>query len=264
MPSPKSIGWFILPNLMSLKLVACCRCQYRFQKCILGFIKLGTLWCSLVLFVVAGQDFRNNQGTTCSYSTCTRTTVETERGEGKGVFWCTVTNTNNMWRNCRVQWAGREPCSWRFRPIPKEVRWISCSSPRTSKGKGKTPPQLTIKLVADSDLTFKSSKCIVSFSPLVWLWQSERLHKVLEFVSTVHDLCAVLGMDFFSTVTEVHPSLNDSTGVQSKSISNDTLSRLAKTVLALKEDKKQRLQKVTLSLFCSSCLRENFIRNFNL
>ncbi|KAI8552925.1 hypothetical protein RHMOL_Rhmol06G0305800 [Rhododendron molle] len=76
------------------------------------------------------------------------------------------------------------------------------------------------------------------------IWQSDRLHKVLEFVSTVHDLCSVLGVDFFNTATEVHPSLNDSTGVQSKSISNDTLSRLAKTVLALKEDKKRRLQKL--------------------
>ncbi|GMJ05061.1 microtubule-associated proteins 65-1 [Hibiscus trionum] len=74
--------------------------------------------------------------------------------------------------------------------------------------------------------------------------KSDRLHKVLEFVSTVHDLCAVLGMDFFSTVTEVHPSLDDTTGVQSKSISNDTLSRLAKTVSALNEDKKQRLHKL--------------------
>ncbi|KAF3453385.1 hypothetical protein FNV43_RR03825 [Rhamnella rubrinervis] len=74
--------------------------------------------------------------------------------------------------------------------------------------------------------------------------KSDRLHKVLEFVSTVHDLCAVLGMDFFSTVTEVHPSLNDSTGVQSKSISNDTLSSLSQTVLVLKEDKKQRLHKL--------------------
>jgi protein regulator of cytokinesis 1 len=82
-----------------------------------------------------------------------------------------------------------------------------------------------------------------------FIWQSERLQKVLEFVSTVHDLCAVLGMDFFSTVTEVHPSLNDSTSVQSKSISNDTLSRLAKTVLALKEDKKQRLHKVSCLVF---------------
>ncbi|XP_022753089.1 65-kDa microtubule-associated protein 1-like [Durio zibethinus] len=74
--------------------------------------------------------------------------------------------------------------------------------------------------------------------------KSDRLHKVLEFVSTVHDLCSVLGMDFFSTVTEVHPSLDDSTGVQSKSISNDTLLRLAKTVSALNEDKKQRLHKL--------------------
>ncbi|XP_073127314.1 uncharacterized protein [Henckelia pumila] len=54
-------------------------------------------------------------------------------------------------------------------------------------------------------------------------------------------------MDFFSTVNEVHPSLNDSGGMQSKSISNDTLSRLAKTVLTLKEDKKQRLKKVLYS-----------------
>ncbi|CAN0915838.1 65-kDa microtubule-associated protein 2 [Linum grandiflorum] len=74
--------------------------------------------------------------------------------------------------------------------------------------------------------------------------KSERLHKVLEFVSSVHDLCAVLGLDFFSTVTEVHPSLNESTNVQSKSISNDTLARLAKTVLELKKDKKERLHKL--------------------
>ncbi|XP_022846034.1 65-kDa microtubule-associated protein 1-like [Olea europaea var. sylvestris] len=72
--------------------------------------------------------------------------------------------------------------------------------------------------------------------------KSERLHKVLEFVNTVHDLCAVLGLDFFHTVTEVHPSLNDSAGVQSKSISNDTLARLSETVLSLKEDKKQRFK----------------------
>ncbi|CAH1428734.1 unnamed protein product [Lactuca virosa] len=74
--------------------------------------------------------------------------------------------------------------------------------------------------------------------------KSDRLHKVLELVSTVHDLCAVVGIDFYSTVTEVHPSLDDATGVGSKSISNDTLARLAKTVIALKEDKKQRLKKL--------------------
>lgn len=85
------------------------------------------------------------------------------------------------------------------------------------------------------------------------------MHKIFEFVSSVHDLCAVLGMDFFSTVTEVHPSLNDPTGVKSKSISNETLSRLAKTVLTLKEDKKQRLHKVSQSalwLFSHVCSLE--------
>lgn len=102
-------------------------------------------------------------------------------------------------------------------------------------------------MITLTDMTVTFANTSISLMIVTWLLclQSERLQKVLEFVSTVHDLCAVLGMDFFTTVTEVHPSLNDSTSVQSKSISNDTLSRLAKTVLALKEDKKQRLHKVT-------------------
>ncbi|KAF4346051.1 65-kDa microtubule-associated protein 1 [Cannabis sativa] len=98
--------------------------------------------------------------------------------------------------------------------------------------------------VDESDLTLKKLDEYHAQLQELQKEKSDRLQKVLEFVSSVHDLCAVLGMDFFSTVTEVHPSLNDSTGVQSKSISNDTLSRLAKTVIALKEDKKQRLQKL--------------------
>ncbi|PWA67506.1 Microtubule-associated protein, MAP65/Ase1/PRC1 [Artemisia annua] len=49
-----------------------------------------------------------------------------------------------------------------------------------------------------------------------------------------------------SSVVIVHTSLNDATGVQSKNISNDTLARLANTVLALNEDKKQWLKKRSL------------------
>lgn len=77
---------------------------------------------------------------------------------------------------------------------------------------------------------------------------------MLEFVSTVHDLCGVLGLDFLSTVTEVHPSLDEDTTVQAKSISNETLSRLAKTVLTLKDDKKQQLQKVKKNRQISLCI----------
>lgn len=82
-------------------------------------------------------------------------------------------------------------------------------------------------------------------------------------MSSVHDLCAVLGIDFFSTVTEVHPSLNDSTAVQCKSISNDTLARLAKTVLALKEDKKQRLHKVSFTYFSFGAQKRSMTTHFH-
>lgn len=78
-------------------------------------------------------------------------------------------------------------------------------------------------------------------------WQSNRQQKVLDYVSVVHDLCTVLGMDFFSTITEVHPSLDDSIDVNCKSISDDTLSKLDKTVVSLKEDKKTRLHKVCVT-----------------
>ncbi|KAM7250839.1 hypothetical protein ACFE04_022722 [Oxalis oulophora] len=98
--------------------------------------------------------------------------------------------------------------------------------------------------VDESDLSLKKLDEYQSQLRELQKEKSERVHKVLDFVSTVHDLCAVLGMDFLSTVTQVHPSLNDSADSQSKSISNDTLSRLAKTVLSLKEDKKTRLHKL--------------------
>lgn len=107
-----------------------------------------------------------------------------------------------------------------------------------------TSEQVEHLIVDESDLSLKKLDEFQSHLQELQKEKSDRLHKVLEYVSTVHDLCAVLGMDFYHTVTEVHPSLNDSTGVQSKSISNDTLSRLAKRVAVLKEDKKQRLHKL--------------------
>ncbi|KAG5568832.1 hypothetical protein H5410_064154 [Solanum commersonii] len=106
-----------------------------------------------------------------------------------------------------------------------------------------TSEQVESPKVDESDLSLKKLDEFHAQLQDLQKEKSERLHQVLDFVSIIHDLCAVLGIDFFSTVTEVHPSLNDSTGVQSKSISNDTLSSLARTVLALEEDKKQRLQK---------------------
>ncbi|XP_050386255.1 65-kDa microtubule-associated protein 5 [Argentina anserina] len=71
-----------------------------------------------------------------------------------------------------------------------------------------------------------------------------RLQKVNSHVSIIHDLSVVMSIDFFTTLSEVHPSLTDQSAVHSKSISNDTLARLMALTNSLKQEKQQRLQKL--------------------
>ncbi|XP_058080404.1 65-kDa microtubule-associated protein 1-like [Magnolia sinica] len=137
-------------------------------------------------------------------------------------------------------WKQKEERVKEFAEVQSQIQKI-CGE---IAGNLKLGEQAGTPTVDESDLSLKKLDEFQSQLQELQKEKSDRLHKVLDFVSTVHDLCAVLGMDFFSTITEVHPSLNDSIGVQSKSISNDTLSRLAKTVLLLKEDKQQKLQKL--------------------
>lgn len=73
--------------------------------------------------------------------------------------------------------------------------------------------------------------------------QSDRLKQVLDHISTLNSLCIVLGMDFKHTVAEVHPSLYETEG--SKSISDDTIERLAVAIQRFREIKIQRMQKVS-------------------
>ncbi|XP_060209118.1 65-kDa microtubule-associated protein 1-like [Lycium barbarum] len=134
-------------------------------------------------------------------------------------------------------WKQKDDRVKEFLDVQSQIEKISSEIAGTSE-------QVESPKVDESDLSLKKLDEFHGQLQDLQKEKSERLHKVLAFVSTIHDLCAVLGIDFFSTVTEVHPSLNDSTGVQSESITNDTLSSLARTVLALKEDKKQRLQKL--------------------
>ncbi|CAI0437330.1 unnamed protein product [Linum tenue] len=134
-------------------------------------------------------------------------------------------------------WKQKEERVREFSDVQSQIQKI-CGDISGSLSTKETP------VVDESDLSLKKLDEYNARLQELQKEKSERLHKVLEYVSSVHDLCAVLGLDFFSTVTDVHPSLNESTGVQSKSISNGTLARLAKTVLELTEDKKQRLRKL--------------------
>ncbi|XP_076953992.1 65-kDa microtubule-associated protein 3-like [Bidens hawaiensis] len=72
--------------------------------------------------------------------------------------------------------------------------------------------------------------------------KSDRLKQVLENLSSLNSLCLVLGMDFKQTVQEVHPSLSETEST--KSISNDTISRLATAIEGLMEVKIQRMQRI--------------------
>ncbi|KAF8389663.1 hypothetical protein HHK36_024182 [Tetracentron sinense] len=74
--------------------------------------------------------------------------------------------------------------------------------------------------------------------------KSDRLHKVLDYVNEVHSLCCVLGLDFGETVSEVHPSLHETSLERSANISNKTLEGLDQAVLKLKTERKARIEKV--------------------
>ncbi|OAE19670.1 hypothetical protein AXG93_1847s1320 [Marchantia polymorpha subsp. ruderalis] len=109
-----------------------------------------------------------------------------------------------------------------------------------------TPVTDTASLnTVDADLTLRRLDEYHAQLQTLQKEKNDRLLQVLEYVNVVHELCAVLGMDFFKTITEVDPSLDDSTGGQLKSINNETLERLAKSIHLLQDEKKQRIQKAS-------------------
>lgn len=64
-------------------------------------------------------------------------------------------------------------------------------------------------------------------------------------ISTISELSAVMSIDFWKTLSEIHPSLGDSSKGTPQSISNDTLASLTGYIHSLKQEKQQRLLKVT-------------------
>ncbi|XP_019095676.1 PREDICTED: 65-kDa microtubule-associated protein 9 [Camelina sativa] len=69
-----------------------------------------------------------------------------------------------------------------------------------------------------------------------------RVKQIQDHLRTLESLCSVLGLNFRETVTKVHPSLVESEG--SRSISNETLNKLASLVKQWHETKIQRMQEL--------------------
>lgn len=74
--------------------------------------------------------------------------------------------------------------------------------------------------------------------------KSERLDKVLEHVNEIHSLCGVLGVNFHTTLVEVHPSLDETSLGKSTNISDNTLEKLVRSIQKLKTEKHIRTKKL--------------------
>ncbi|KAF5182302.1 65-kDa microtubule-associated protein [Thalictrum thalictroides] len=72
----------------------------------------------------------------------------------------------------------------------------------------------------------------------------DRLLKVDGYFSALYNLSATLGMDSSKIITNVHPSLDASSGKQPKNISDEILTKLNETVESLEGEKQKRLQKL--------------------
>lgn len=72
------------------------------------------------------------------------------------------------------------------------------------------------------------------------------------YTGQIHDLAALLGVDSSMTITKIHPSLNELCGI-AKNISDNILAKLEDTVKSLEEEKKKRIEKVSLLLQNKPC-----------
>ncbi|CAH8387749.1 unnamed protein product [Eruca vesicaria subsp. sativa] len=69
-----------------------------------------------------------------------------------------------------------------------------------------------------------------------------RMKQIQDHLKTLESLCSVLGLNFRENVTKIHPSLVESEG--SRSISNETLNKLASSVNHWHETKIQRMHEL--------------------
>ncbi|XP_049403843.1 65-kDa microtubule-associated protein 6-like isoform X1 [Solanum stenotomum] len=96
----------------------------------------------------------------------------------------------------------------------------------------------------DHDLSLRNLSEYKSHLRALQKEKSERIQKVVDCVNEVHSLCGVLGLDFGKTVSDVHPSLHETSLGQSTNISVSALESLEQAIFRLKTERKVRYQKL--------------------
>uniref|UniRef100_A0A803KYW3 65-kDa microtubule-associated protein 3 n=1 Tax=Chenopodium quinoa TaxID=63459 RepID=A0A803KYW3_CHEQI len=98
------------------------------------------------------------------------------------------------------------------------------------------------KTVDENDLSLKKLEELHTRLLALQKEKSDRLKQVLDNLSTLNSLCAVLGMEFRDQICDINPTLDDSKGI--RNISDNTIQRLSNAIHNLRETKIQRLRKL--------------------
>ncbi|KAL0677780.1 hypothetical protein Bca4012_005761 [Brassica carinata] len=96
--------------------------------------------------------------------------------------------------------------------------------------------------VDESDLSLRKLEELHSELYTLQEEKRTRMKHIQDHLGTLESLCSVLGLKYGETVTKIHPSLVESEG--SRSISNETLDKLASSVNQWHETKIQRMQEL--------------------
>ncbi|KAF6152232.1 hypothetical protein GIB67_005886 [Kingdonia uniflora] len=94
--------------------------------------------------------------------------------------------------------------------------------------------------IDEADLSLKKLEELTRHLQALQKYKSDRLNQMLDHLNTLNTLCLVLGMNFKQTISEVHPTLDDSDGP--KNLSDDTIGSLAAAIQKHREVKIQRMQ----------------------
>ncbi|XP_057776952.1 65-kDa microtubule-associated protein 8 [Salvia miltiorrhiza] len=126
-----------------------------------------------------------------------------------------------------------------FRVVQGQIHKISAEIAGRTEYKDSTSPVC----VNENDLSLKKLEEFQNELQRLHSEKSDRLQRMENYISTIRNLSATLGMDSSLIITKVHPSLNELSGL-SKNISDGILEKLDSTVKSLQSEKQTRFDKL--------------------
>ncbi|XP_042053360.1 65-kDa microtubule-associated protein 8-like [Salvia splendens] len=126
-----------------------------------------------------------------------------------------------------------------FRVVQGQIHKISAEIAGQTEYNDSTSPVS----VNENDLSLKKLEEFQNELQRLHSEKSDRLQRMENYISTIRNLSATLGMDSSLIITKVHPSLNELSGL-SKNISDGILEKLDSTVKSLQSEKQTRFDKL--------------------